>query len=75
LILSYNRELLEELAQLLLERETLEGKNLRDHLQRIQAPPELEKWLRTGISKDSLWKFNPNSYRAPSCGVPTALNP
>jgi cell division protease FtsH len=75
LILSRNHELLEELAQLLLKRETLEGKNLRDRLQQVQAPPELEKWLTTGISKDSLWKFNPNSYRAPNCGVAAALNP
>jgi cell division protease FtsH len=65
LILSHNRELLEELAHLLLDRETLEGKDLRDRLHRIQAPTELEKWLRTGISKESLWKINPNGCQSP----------
>ncbi|HEY9663219.1 MAG TPA: ATP-dependent zinc metalloprotease FtsH, partial [Allocoleopsis sp.] len=47
-ILRLNRELLEETAQALLERETLEGNSLKERLRQVQAPPTLEKWLRTG---------------------------
>lgn len=47
-ILIKNRDLLEELAQRLLEKEVLEGACLRDYLQRVQIPPEVPEWLRTG---------------------------
>lgn len=47
-ILRLNRDLLEETAQALLERETLEGNSLKERLHQVQAPPALEKWLRTG---------------------------
>ncbi|KZL51590.1 cell division protein FtsH [Nodularia spumigena CENA596] len=52
-ILHYNRELLEETAQALLEKEILEGAKLREFLNQVQAPDELEEWLRTGkLSED-----------------------
>ncbi|TVP59841.1 MAG: ATP-dependent metallopeptidase FtsH/Yme1/Tma family protein [Nodularia sp. (in: Bacteria)] len=52
-ILHYNRELLEETAQALLEKEILEGAKLRERLNQVQAPDELEEWLRTGkLSQD-----------------------
>ena len=47
-ILHYNRELLEEIAQALLEKEILEGPQLREFLNLVQAPDELDEWLRTG---------------------------
>ncbi len=47
-ILKQNRDLLEELSQTLLNREVLEGEALRQELNRVQAPDELEGWLRSG---------------------------
>lgn len=47
-ILTTNRELLEEMAQLLLNQEVLEGNELRDRLSHIQAPLEMQAWLNTG---------------------------
>jgi cell division protease FtsH len=52
-ILDYNRELLEETAQALLETEILEGAKLREFLNQVQAPEEMNDWLRTGkLSED-----------------------
>ncbi|WP_026731936.1 ATP-dependent zinc metalloprotease FtsH [Fischerella sp. PCC 9605] len=54
-ILDNNRELLEKTAQALLEKEVLEGEELRSHLNCVQPPPEMDEWLRTGkISLDYL---------------------
>ncbi|MDJ0796745.1 MAG: ATP-dependent zinc metalloprotease FtsH [Calothrix sp. MO_167.B12] len=47
-ILHENKELLEETAQELLEREILEGAALREKLNQAQAPMEMEEWLRSG---------------------------
>lgn len=47
-ILRCNRELLEETAQTLLQKEILEGEELRSRLERVQPLPELHNWLRTG---------------------------
>ncbi|MBD2364914.1 ATP-dependent metallopeptidase FtsH/Yme1/Tma family protein [Anabaena minutissima FACHB-250] len=47
-ILQYNRDLLEETAQELLQKEILEGASLRERLQQAQTPEELSEWLRTG---------------------------
>jgi cell division protease FtsH len=52
-ILHENRELLEETAQELLQKEILEGNTLRERLGRAKAPDELGEWLRSGkISED-----------------------
>jgi cell division protease FtsH len=53
-ILDKNRALLEETAQILLEKEVLEGEQLRSHLLRVQIPPEMDQWLRTGNIPTSL---------------------
>ncbi|MBW4520638.1 MAG: ATP-dependent zinc metalloprotease FtsH [Scytolyngbya sp. HA4215-MV1] len=47
-ILDKNRELLEETARALLDKEVLEGDALRAQLNRAQAPAEMESWLCTG---------------------------
>ncbi|MBE9191834.1 ATP-dependent zinc metalloprotease FtsH [Gloeocapsopsis crepidinum LEGE 06123] len=47
-ILDQNRDLLEETAQILLQQEILEGKQLHTQLNKVQTPPELDEWLRTG---------------------------
>ncbi len=47
-ILDQNRELLEETAQILLEKEVLEAEELRSLLNRVQPPEEMDEWLRTG---------------------------
>lgn len=47
-ILNQNRDLLEETAQQLLQQEILEGEKLRQQLNQVQAPLELDEWLRTG---------------------------
>ncbi|AFY33481.1 ATP-dependent zinc metalloprotease FtsH [Calothrix sp. PCC 7507] len=47
-ILQQNRDLLEETAQELLQKEVLEGSQLRDRLQQAIAPDDMAEWLRTG---------------------------
>jgi len=47
-VLAQNRDLLEETAQILLQQEILEGKQLHAQLNKVQAPSELDEWLRTG---------------------------
>jgi len=47
-ILSYNQDLLEDVAQTVLRQEVLEGPELQNRLRQVQAPTDLEKWLRTG---------------------------
>jgi cell division protease FtsH len=47
-ILDNNRDLLEETAQKLLQKEVLEGSELLEQLQQVKAPVELDEWLRTG---------------------------
>ncbi|MBH8562104.1 ATP-dependent zinc metalloprotease FtsH [Nostoc sp. CENA67] len=52
-ILQTNRDLLEETAQELLQKEILEGSQLRERLQQAKAPEELSEWLRSGkLSED-----------------------
>ncbi|RCJ42699.1 cell division protein FtsH [Nostoc minutum NIES-26] len=52
-ILQTNRDLLEETAQALLEKEILEGSQLRDRLIRARVPEEMAEWLRSGkLSED-----------------------
>lgn len=48
LIISYNRELLHEIAETLLQQEILEGAPLKEKLNQVKAPPQLEEWLRSG---------------------------
>ena len=47
-ILKHNRAVLEETAQALLETEVLEGDALKARLERVEAPMEMERWLRFG---------------------------
>lgn len=47
-ILQNNRNLLEETAQLLLQKEILEGAELREFLSKANVPTELSEWLKTG---------------------------
>jgi cell division protease FtsH len=47
-ILNNNKELLEETAQMLLQKEILEGAELRERLNRAQAPIDMDEWLRSG---------------------------
>ena len=47
-ILQNNRDLLEEIAQELLQKEILEGGYLRERLTQAKAPDEMAEWLRTG---------------------------
>ncbi|MBV9385167.1 MAG: hypothetical protein JOZ78_01935 [Chroococcidiopsidaceae cyanobacterium CP_BM_ER_R8_30] len=47
-ILNENQDLLEETVQTLLQQEILEGVELHEQLNRVQSPPELNEWLRTG---------------------------
>jgi cell division protease FtsH len=47
-ILDKNRDLLESMAQELLQKEILEGEQLRESLKIAEAPTELQEWLRNG---------------------------
>ncbi|MDJ0577619.1 MAG: cell division protein FtsH, partial [Xenococcaceae cyanobacterium MO_234.B1] len=47
-ILQENRELLATLAQILLEKEILEGDQLRSQLALAQKTSEIDRWLQTG---------------------------
>jgi cell division protease FtsH len=52
-ILAHNQELLKEVADVLLEREILDGQKLHDYLDRVKIPPLLATWLQSGeISSD-----------------------
>jgi len=52
-ILQYNRDLLEQTAEELLQKEILEGSQLKEHLNQAKAPDEMGEWLRTGkLSED-----------------------
>ncbi len=53
-ILDRNRDLLEETANELLEKEILEGEKLRERLQKAIVPEELAEWLRTGKLSDDI---------------------
>jgi cell division protease FtsH len=48
-ILEMNQALLGETAEILLEKEVLEGEELRSRLYRVQRPPEMDEWLQTGL--------------------------
>lgn len=50
-ILRLNRDLLEEIAQTLLQTEVLEGETLQQSLKRAQTPAELAEWLQSGEVK------------------------
>lgn len=47
-ILRLNSDLLEEIAQTLLQDEVLEGERLQNYLQRAVAPAEMAEWLQSG---------------------------
>ena len=47
-ILDKNRDLLESMAQELLQKEILEGEQLRESLKVAEAPMEMQEWLRSG---------------------------
>jgi cell division protease FtsH len=47
-ILSHNQSLLKEVAEVLLEREILDGQKLHEYLDRVNIPPLLATWLQTG---------------------------
>jgi cell division protease FtsH len=47
-ILAHNQQLLKEVAEVLLEREILDGQKLHDYLDRVIKPPLLAIWLQTG---------------------------
>ena len=53
-ILNYNRKLLKELAQSLLDKEILEGERLRSQLNLVRKSADVEQWLSTGIIKDKI---------------------
>ncbi len=51
-VLEQNQGLLDETAQMLLEKEVLEGAELQSFLDRVQSPATLNAWLRTGETLD-----------------------
>jgi cell division protease FtsH len=53
-ILDKNRDLLEELAQMLLQKEVLEGAELREQLKSANIPSEMDEWLRSGKLPDGI---------------------
>jgi len=54
-ILDKNRQLLEETAQALLDKEILEGQELRERLQPVEKTAQMEEWLVTGkLPQDGL---------------------
>lgn len=69
-VLSHNRELLKKLAQTLLDREILEGEQLRSQLSLAHKTADMEQWLQTGkLSHDQLLASsrgsNGKSYKLP----------
>ncbi|RCJ24546.1 cell division protein FtsH [Nostoc sp. ATCC 43529] len=52
-ILQHNHELLERTAEELLQKEILEGLELREYISQAKLPTEVQEWLRTGkVSQD-----------------------
>jgi cell division protease FtsH len=47
-VLDRNRELLQETAKILLEKEVLEGQELKSYLNSTETPAEMDEWLRQG---------------------------
>lgn len=65
--LMQNQELLERMAETLLETETLEGEILKTFLTQIKSPKNLQTWLDQGIptqASAALWRYQ-NSRRHP----------
>ena len=62
-ILELNRDVLYETARLLLQREVLDGEELKQLLDRTKAPAELKHWLQTGKSLGA--PTQPSTYRKP----------
>ena len=48
-IIETNRSLLEEMTQKLLQKEILEGEQLRQYLEQVRSPQELTAWLDAGL--------------------------
>lgn len=48
-IIETNRSLLENMTQQLLQKEILEGEQLRQYLEQVRPPQELAAWLGTGL--------------------------
>ncbi|WP_051039924.1 ATP-dependent zinc metalloprotease FtsH [Synechococcus sp. PCC 7336] len=67
-VLALNRSLLDNTAQLLLQREVLEGTDLKQELGRTRAPADLEPWLQTGQLS-----IEPNLSR--SLAIPNSTRP
>jgi cell division protease FtsH len=65
LILSENKTLLEETAQMLLAKEVLEGQELRSQLERVCVPEAINEWLQTGVLPPSSISV-PNSHNGSS---------
>jgi cell division protease FtsH len=65
LILSENKTLLEETAQMLLAKEVLEGQQLRSQLERVCVPEAINEWLQTGVLPPSSISV-PNSHNGSS---------
>ncbi|MGK7909323.1 MAG: ATP-dependent zinc metalloprotease FtsH [Synechococcus sp.] len=72
-ILALNRDVLYEAAQLLLQREVLDGEDLKRLLDRVQAPAELREWLCSGKIVGAT--SQPNSYHNTVARSATATNP
>jgi cell division protease FtsH len=53
-ILQTNQALLEEIAEILLQKEILEGAELREQLNRAIAPAPVKEWLQTGKLPEEL---------------------
>ncbi len=51
-VLKANRDLLETMAQLLLQQEILEGEELRSHLKQVRPSADLDRWLHPGHCLD-----------------------
>jgi cell division protease FtsH len=49
IILTENKTLLEQTAQMLLAKEVLEGQELRSQLSQVQAPIVINEWLQKGV--------------------------
>ena len=66
-ILSHNRGLLKNLAQSLLDREILEGEQLRSQLSLARKTPDMEQWLQTGkLTRNKLLVSSQDNGKSPN---------
>ncbi|MBE9141408.1 hypothetical protein IQ254_30165 [Nodosilinea sp. LEGE 07088] len=75
-ILMRNRDVLERIAQTLLDAESLEGETLKAFLTQIKRPTDLQTWLDKGaLNSALLWGYQDGKEQPETAESPSAQYP